>query len=107
MESVNKECEEYRAKSEGLANQLITMQLQVEQKEDAISERQREIEDKSQKLAEAEKAAQSLQEKMVKMLGIQEHEDIMNQEIEKIETDFEAQIERQVKEIKKLQSSKQ
>ena len=44
---------------------------------------------------------------MVKMIGIDEHEDIMNQEIEKIETDFEAQIERQVKEIKKLQSSKQ
>ena len=41
------------------------------------------------------------------MIGIGEHEDIMNQEIEKIEADFEEQRERQRKETKKSQSLKQ
>ena len=53
--------------------------------QESVSERQREIEDKSEKLAEAEKLEKSLQEQMVKMIGIYEHEDIMNREIEKIE----------------------
>ena len=47
LESVNKECEEYRAKSESLSNQLINVQLQIERKEGTISELQQENEEKS------------------------------------------------------------
>jgi len=52
LEAVNKECEEYRAKSENLSNQLIGAQLQVEQKEGTISELQQENDGKSKVLAE-------------------------------------------------------
>ena len=51
---------------------------------------------------------QSLQEKVAKeMIGISEHEGIMNQEIEKIEAEFGGQMEKRMKEMKKAQNLKQ
>ena len=72
-----KECEEYRAKQEGLESQLM------------------------------DKVIEELQEQMDKVIGIYEHEDIMKREIEKIETDFKSQIEILEKTIEELHSSKQ
>ena len=51
---------------------------------------------------------QSLQEKIAKeTIGINEHEEIMNQEMEKIEAESAIQVERRMKEMKKAQSVKQ
>ena len=49
-----------------------------------------------------------LQEKIAKeTIGINEHEEIMNQEMEKIEAESAIQVERRMKEMKKAQSVKQ